>query len=148
VGVALTGLAVLAVGTSRRQARDSRRVAPTRLSPVLDLEKPPAHRTTRCANRRSCAHPRTVNRESPLGCAPGFTASCRSWESLWVSRPSRSSCDGIRARHHKRGGPSSPITRANWWPPTCSSCRRSRSGCYSCWSSSDGRFAPTQIHTP
>jgi hypothetical protein len=70
VGVALTGLAILAVGTSRRQARDSRRVAPTRLSPVLDLEKPPAHRTTRCANRRSCAHPRTVNRESPLRCAP------------------------------------------------------------------------------
>jgi len=53
VGVALASLAPLAVGASCRQAGDRRHLASTWLSPVLDPEKPPTHRATRCASRRS-----------------------------------------------------------------------------------------------
>ena len=46
VGVALASLARLAAGSSHRQAGDRRRLAPTRLSALLDLEEPPAPRPT------------------------------------------------------------------------------------------------------
>jgi hypothetical protein len=42
---------------------------------------------------------------------------------------------GIRARRHKRGGPSSRTTRTRSWPPICSSCRPSPSRSCSCSSS-------------
>jgi hypothetical protein len=45
VGVAVASLARLAVGCAHRQAGDRRRLAPTQLSPLLDLEKPAAHRS-------------------------------------------------------------------------------------------------------
>ena len=65
--MALASLARLAVGGSDRQTGDRRRLAPTRLSPILDVEKPPAHRATGCASRPARPDPRAVDRESPLG---------------------------------------------------------------------------------
>lgn len=44
----------------------------------------------------------------------------------WSTSPS--TCGGIGARRHKRGGPSSRTTQARLCLPTCSSCRPSRSG--------------------
>ena len=44
-------------------------VAPARLSSVLDLEEPTAHRAPGRATRRSRPDPRAVHRESALGCA-------------------------------------------------------------------------------
>jgi putative transposase len=69
VGVALASLARVAVGSAHRKPGDRRRVAPTRLSPLLDLEKSPPYGTTERASRRSRADPRAVERESALGCA-------------------------------------------------------------------------------
>ena len=136
VGVALASLARLAVGGSDRQTGDRRRLAPTRLWPILDVEKPPAHRTTGCASRPARPDPRAVDRESPLGCAsdPRRTAEVGNRRES-VDRREVHTAASV-ARRLKPGGPSSPTTRARLWPPTCSSCRQSHSGCCSCWSTS------------
>jgi hypothetical protein len=44
----------------------------------------------------------------------------------------RNACDGTHVHRRKRGGHSSPIMPTRSWPPTSSSCRRSRSDCCSC----------------
>ena len=67
MGRSLASLARLAVGAGHRQAGDRHRVASSRLSPVLDLEEPSAHRTTGRAGRRPRADPRAVDGESPVG---------------------------------------------------------------------------------
>jgi hypothetical protein len=69
VGVALASLARLAVRCTHREAGDRRRLAPTRLSPLLDLEKPRARRTTERTGGCARVDPRAIDREPPLGCA-------------------------------------------------------------------------------
>src|SRR4029453_2302192 len=54
-----------------RQAGDRPRVASARLSLVLDLEEPTAHRPPARAVRHSRSDSRVVDRESPLGRASG-----------------------------------------------------------------------------
>ena len=55
------------VGASHRQAGHGGGLAPTRLSPVLDVEEPPAHGTTERASGRARLDPGTVDGESPRG---------------------------------------------------------------------------------
>ena len=66
---ALAGLARLALGRSHHQARDCCRLAPARLSPVLDVEKP-----TSCGPAevppRVCALIREMSSVNPLWGAP------------------------------------------------------------------------------
>ena len=69
VGVALAGMARLAFGRSHRQAGNRHRVAPARLSSVLDVEEPTPHRPPDRSTRRSRPDPRTVHLEPALGCA-------------------------------------------------------------------------------
>ena len=64
--------------------------------------------------------------------APGFTGSCRSWESRSASRRSPSTCGDIPVHRHRRGARSSRTTRARSGPSTSSLCRPSPSGCSSC----------------
>ena len=67
MGVALAGMARLALGPSHRQAGDRHRLAPARLSSVLDVEEPTPHRAPGRATRRSRLDSRDVHRESALG---------------------------------------------------------------------------------
>ena len=71
----LANLARLEVGCADRPAGDRRRLASTRLSPILDLEKPPAHRTTGRAGRRSRLNIQTVR-----------TAPRSPWQNAYVER--------------------------------------------------------------
>jgi hypothetical protein len=69
VGVAVAGMARLAHGRPDCQAGDRHRMAPPRLSPVLDLEESRTYWAAGCASRRAHPDPRAVDRESALGCA-------------------------------------------------------------------------------
>ena len=69
VGLALASVEGLALGRDHREAGDRHRMAPARLSPVLEVEESPAQRTARCATRRTRPDPRAVHRESAVGCA-------------------------------------------------------------------------------
>jgi hypothetical protein len=69
VGVAFPGMARLALGRAHRQTGDGHRVAPARLSPVLDLEESTAHRAPGSAARPAHPDRRAVQRESSVGCA-------------------------------------------------------------------------------
>jgi hypothetical protein len=55
LGVALAGMVRLAHVRPDYQAGDRHRLAPPRLSPVLELEESSAHRSAGCTSRR--AHP-------------------------------------------------------------------------------------------
>ena len=67
--MALALVARLAVGRAHRQAGDRRRLAPARLSPVLDLEEPTAHRAPgRAADVRALI--RELSTANPLWGAP------------------------------------------------------------------------------
>ena len=63
---------------SHRQAGNRPRVAPARLSPVLDMEEPTSHRPPGGAARCPRVDSRDVDRESRCGARRGFTGSCRS----------------------------------------------------------------------
>jgi len=69
VGVARARMVRLALGGVHRQAGDRRRVAPARLSLVLDVEEPPPDRPPGRAAGRSRVDSRHVHRESAVGCA-------------------------------------------------------------------------------
>jgi hypothetical protein len=69
VGVAVAGMARLAHGRPHCQAGDRPRMAPPRVSPVLDLEESRTPWAAGCASRRAHPDPRAVDRESALGCA-------------------------------------------------------------------------------
>jgi len=117
MGVALALMARLALGRSCRQARNRRRMAPPRLSAVLDLEESPSNGPSTWYHPMSGWFGRCVRRVHS-GAHREFTASSASWGSRWVRRPSPRTCGGIRGHHHKRGGCSSLITWARSWPPT------------------------------
>ncbi len=81
VGVALACLARLALGPSHCEAGDGHRLAPARLSSVLDLEEPTPHRTSGRAEGRARPRSASSHRRIRSGVHRGFTASCRSWAS-------------------------------------------------------------------
>jgi hypothetical protein len=64
VGLAFAGVEWLALGRLHRQAGNRHRMAPARLSPVLEVEESTAQREARCATRRSRPDPRAIHRES------------------------------------------------------------------------------------
>ena len=70
VGVALALMARLALGRSHRQAGNGRRVAPSRLSPVLDLEESPSQRAVHAVSPDVRALIREMCTANPLWGAP------------------------------------------------------------------------------
>ena len=69
VGVALAGMAQLARNRAHCEAPDYPRVAPQRLSPILDIEEPRPHREAGRTTRRSSPDPRDVRPQPAVGCA-------------------------------------------------------------------------------
>jgi transposase InsO family protein len=67
--VAVARLAPLAIGDADRAAGNRRRLAPSRLSPALELEEPATHGTTGRTGTCARADPGALDRESALGCA-------------------------------------------------------------------------------
>jgi hypothetical protein len=129
VGVAVTRVASPALGASPGEARNGHRMAPPRLSPVLDLDEPTPHRTSKRTEGRARPHSRALITESALGCA---TDSWRATEAGHLGQSIHR-----RQVHATPPDPALAILahvphqscRPKSWPRTSSPCRPSRSAC-------------------
>ena len=93
--MALAGMARLALGRAHRQAGDRHRVAPARLSSVLDLEEPTAHRAAGRATRRR-ALIRELSTANPLWGAPRIHGELQKLGISVSQSTVANTCGGIR----------------------------------------------------